>query len=154
MVWKPNVTVAAVVRHDDRYLTVRERVEGRILLNQPAGHLEEGETLIEAVKREVLEETAWTFEPRFLIGVYLYRQPDVTYLRFCFGGDCKEFHAGRALDEDIIEASWMTRDELQDNADSLRSPLVLHCVDDFLAGRAHPIEILSHWPAPGGGRQS
>ncbi len=154
MVWRPNVTVAAVVPHDDRYLTVREQVQGRIMLNQPAGHLEEGETLLEAVKREVLEETAWTFEPRFLIGVYLYRQPDVTYLRFCFGGDCREFHANRALDDGIIEASWMTRDELQDNANSLRSPLVLHCVDDFLAGHAHPLEILNHWPAPGGGRHS
>lgn len=153
--WKPHVTVAAVVRRDDRYLVVKERVEGNIVINQPAGHLEPEESFVQAVKREVLEEAAWIFEPRFLIGIYLLPrpEPEITYLRFCFGGDCGEFHAGRALDDSIIEASWMTRDELQNNEARLRTPLVLLCVDDFLAGHAHPLEILTHCPVSGGGRR-
>lgn len=148
MVWKPHVTVAAVARDNDRFLVVKERVEGSIVINQPAGHLEPGESFVDAVQREVLEETAWAFEPRFLVGVYLLPRPEseITYLRFCFGGECTTFCAERSLDKDIIEALWMTRQELFDKENQMRSPLVLKCVDDLLAGHAYSLQLLSCWP--------
>lgn len=148
MVWKPHVTVAAVVCRDERYLVVKEHIDGNVVINQPAGHLEPEETLVQAVQREVLEETAWSFEPRFLIGIYLLRrpEPDITYLRFCFGGDCTKFHTERSLDDDIIETSWMTIRELHDSKSSMRSPLVLRCVEDLMAGHAHPLQMLNYWP--------
>jgi 8-oxo-dGTP pyrophosphatase MutT (NUDIX family) len=114
-VWKPNVTVAALMEHRGRFLMVEEETSAGLMLNQPAGHLEEGESLIEACAREAMEETAHPFLPRAMVGVYQWRRPDgeVTYLRFAFAGDSGEQIAGRALDDGIVRAFWMTPDEIE-----------------------------------------
>ncbi|MCU0934906.1 MAG: NUDIX hydrolase [Gammaproteobacteria bacterium] len=155
MVWSPRVTVAAVVERDSRYLVVEEHVDDRLAINQPAGHLEEGEGLVEAVRREVLEETGWRFEPEALVGVYLYRRshPSRTYLRFCFCGRVTMHDAGRPLDPAIVRASWLTRAELSARESEMRSPLVLRAIDDYLGGARFPLSLLasladrrSEWP--------
>lgn len=143
-IWKPSVTVAAVIERDGRFLFVRERIEGRLVLNQPAGHLDPGESLIEACRREVLEETAHRFQPTGLVGIYRWRYAakDVTFLRFCFKGTL-EGTASRALDQEIVQLEWLSAVELEGRKAEHRSPLVQKCVDDFLAGRDFPLEILS-----------
>ena len=144
-IWKPSATVAAVVERDGRFLFVEERVEGRLVLNQPAGHLDPGESLAAACRREVLEETAHRFEPTGLVGVYRwhYAPKDVTFLRFCFHGNVQGEVSGRTLDKEIVALEWLTPDELKQRKAEHRSPLVQKCVDDFLAGRHYPLEVLS-----------
>ena len=144
-VWKPSVTVAGIIERDGRFLFVEERADGRRVLNQPAGHLDPGESLVAACAREVLEETAHRFAPTSLVGVYRwhYAKKDVTFLRFAFAGTLEGVEAGRRLDKEIIAVHWLTRDELAARAAEHRSPLVLQCVDDFLAGRHYPLELLS-----------
>lgn len=148
MTWKPNVTVAAVIERDDKFLIVEERDGPRVVYNQPAGHLEADETLIEAAVRETLEETARAFRPTALVGVYRYLSShnDITYLRFCFTGECGEPEHGRNLDPDIIQALWLSRDELVQRGEQLRSPMVLRCIDDYLAGRRWPLDLLTEIP--------
>jgi ADP-ribose pyrophosphatase YjhB (NUDIX family) len=147
MRWKANVTVAAVIEKDGQFLMVEEDADEHIVINQPAGHLEKDETLLTAVKREVLEETAWEFEPAYIIGIYLYPSPhnDVTYLRICFSGRCLNHHPQKKLDQGIIQALWMTREELETQTARLRSPLVLRCIDDYLSGTQYPLELLNHY---------
>lgn len=145
--WKPNVTVAAIVYQDDRFLLVEEDADGHIVLNQPAGHLEKDEHLLDAVRREVLEETTREFMPESLIGVYLYPNQfveEITYLRFCFAGICGDRNPDLSLDDGILRTVWLSRDELVQNRDRLRSPLVLKCLDDYLAGRRYPLDILDN----------
>jgi 8-oxo-dGTP pyrophosphatase MutT (NUDIX family) len=115
------------------------------VLNQPAGHLDPGESLVAACAREVLEETAHRFTPTSLVGVYRwhYAKKDVTFLRFAFAGRIDGRDEGRALDKEIIALHWLTREELAARANDHRSPLVLQCVDDYLAGRHYPLELLS-----------
>jgi len=152
--WKPNVTVAAIVPRGDRFLLVEEEADGRIVLNQPAGHLEHDEHLLDAVRREMLEETARNFRPQSLVGVYLYPHrlaADITYLRFCFAGSCDEADPGRELDEGIRRTLWLGRTELEENRERLRSPLVMKCIDDYLAGRRYPLEVLDRSLFPGSG---
>jgi 8-oxo-dGTP pyrophosphatase MutT (NUDIX family) len=147
MQWKPNVTVAAVIHEQDRFLLVEEEADEHVVYNQPAGHLEQGEHLLQAAQREVLEETARDFRPECLVGVYLYPNrfnPEITYLRFCFAGSCGAPQPGRDLDEGIIRTLWLTRAELDQRQDRLRSPLVLKCIDDYLAGHYHPLDLLNH----------
>jgi ADP-ribose pyrophosphatase YjhB (NUDIX family) len=141
-IWTPRVTVAAVVERQNRFLMVREGIDGQLVHNQPAGHLEDGESLLAAVCREVKEETAWTFRPEGLVGIYRWRMPDGgrTYLRFCFHGGCADHDPGQPLDEGIAEAAWLSREALADAP--LRSPLVLRCLDDYLAGRRLPLNAL------------
>lgn len=142
---RPRVTVAAIVEKDGRFLFVEERdVEGRLVINQPAGHLEVGESLPEAVIREAVEETAWLVIPEALVGVYVWGKADrsVTYLRVAVAATPHEEIAGAALDEGIERAIWLSRDELVARADQHRSPLVLQCVDDYLQGSRHPLAIL------------
>src|SRR6185312_7061567 len=124
-VWKPSATVAAVVERDGRFLFVEERVEGRLVLNQPAGHLDPGESLVAACRREVLEETAHDFEPRSLVGVYRwhYAAKDVTFLRFCFAGDVGASHKDRSLDKEIVALHWLTLDQVRQKEGDHRSPL-------------------------------
>jgi 8-oxo-dGTP pyrophosphatase MutT (NUDIX family) len=144
MVWKPDVTVAAVIERDSRFLLVEERIRGRLVFNQPAGHLEDGESLLEAVVREAVEETAWTFLPQSLLGVYLWRSPrGHTTLRFAFHGSVREFDSRRTLDPPIVATHWLTRDEILARAAALRSPLVLRCIDDYLRGVRLPLDALS-----------
>lgn len=147
--WKPNVTVAAVVERDGRFLVVEEETADGLRFNQPAGHLEEGESLVEAAVREALEETAHRFEPGFLVGVYQWQVPNggLTYLRFAFGGAVVGAPTGRTLDRGIMRAVWMTREELGVCADRHRSPLVLQCVDDWIAGRRHALDLVRHYPS-------
>ena len=142
--WQPSVTVAAVIERDGRFLLVEELVDGRRVLNQPAGHLDPGESLEQAVVREVMEETAHRFEPRALVGVYRWRYApaDVTFLRFCFSGTVFETE-NKALDEEIIALHWLTRVQLKERSAEHRSPLVQECVEDYLAGRRFPLDLLS-----------
>jgi 8-oxo-dGTP pyrophosphatase MutT (NUDIX family) len=148
MIWKPNVTVAAVVERGGRFLLVEEDTERGRLINQPAGHLDPGESLIDAVARETLEETAHSFEPTALLGVYQYRSApeDVTYLRFAFTGDLTGHDPGRSLDTGIVRALWLSPEEIRRDPGRHRSPLVMRCVDDYLAGRRYPLSALYHHP--------
>lgn len=141
---KPDLTVAAVVERDGEFLFVEERVGNQLVFNQPAGHVERGEALIDAVVRETLEETAWTFEPEALLGVYLWEQPEKerSFLRFAFRGRVTAHDPQRRLDRGIRRALWMTRDELAARSARLRSPMVMRCVDDYCAGHHHPLEVL------------
>jgi len=147
MQWKPNVTVAAIVQRDDKFLMVEEDADAQVVFNQPAGHLEKGETLIEAIIREVLEETAWEFQPEAVVGIYLYHNPRVaiTYLRICFSGSCTTHHPDRKLDAGILRAIWMDKSELEANEHRLRNTLVLRCIEDYLAGKRYPLDILNHY---------
>ena len=115
--------------------------------NQPAGHLEEGESLVAAATREVLEETAYRFAPECLVGVYQWPVPDgdITYLRFAFGGPVRGESTGAKLDDGIVRAVWLTPDELRDCTPRHRSPLVMRCVDDWIAGRRYPLEFITHY---------
>ena len=144
MIWKPSVTVAAVIERDGRFLFVEEKIDGRLVLNQPAGHLDPGESLVQACRREVMEETAHRFEPTALVGVYRWHYPakDVTFLRFCFCGELGEDEK-RPLDKEIVRLRWLTREEIRQSAAQHRSPLVQKCVDDYLAGRRFPLEVIS-----------
>lgn len=147
MIWKPNVTVAAVVMRDGKFLLVEEETEAGLAFNQPAGHLEAGESLIDAVIRETLEETAYHFKPTHLIGVYNWKHPgkDVTYLRFAFGGELRGFEAERELDEGIVAARWLTFDEVKATQARHRSPLILRCIEDQMAGKTAPLDLLVHY---------
>ncbi len=151
MQWKPNVTVAAIAVRDEYFLLVEENVDNHIVFNQPAGHLEKNETLIEAVKREVLEETAWEFVPESLIGVYLYPNPhiDIIYLRFCFYGVCNKHFSDQPLADEILRVVWMSREEIESNRANLRSPMVLQCINDYLAGKRYPLNLLNHFISAG-----
>lgn len=144
-VWKPAVTVAAIVERGGRFLFVEEEAEGRRVLNQPAGHLDPGESLIHAVVREVLEETAHPFTPAALVGVYRwhYAPGDTTFLRFAFCGNAGDAEPGRALDPEILALHWFTPEELAARRSMHRSPLVEQCVADYLAGTRFPLEVLS-----------
>ena len=138
-----SVTVAAVAQRDGRFLVVEEQADGGLRLNQPAGHLEPGETLLAAAAREALEETAYRFTPESLLGVYRWRNPQgITYVRFAFVGQAAGPEPGRALDQGIVRALWLTPAELQAERARHRSPLVYRCVEDYLAGRRFPLELL------------
>ena len=143
-IWRPSATVAAVVEREGRFLFVEESIDGRLVLNQPAGHLDPGESLVAACRREVLEETAHRFEPTALIGIYrwIYAPKNVTFLRFCFRGRIEGVER-RPIDKQIVGVHWLTRDELAARRSDHRSPLVQRCVDDFLAGREFPLEVFS-----------
>lgn len=155
--WKPSVTVAAVVERRDadarRFLLVEERTPQGLMLNNPAGHLEPGESPQEAVVREVLEETARAFVPEALLGVYLSRYrsasrgEDVTYVRIAFAGTAGEADPARALDEGIVATHWMTPEEVRASRARHRSPFVLGCIEDHLAGRHHPLDTITTHPS-------
>lgn len=147
-VWKPSVTVAAIIEHEGRFLMIEEQAADGLRLNQPAGHLEEGEALSQAVVREALEESAYDFEPTALVGMYMSRNvsskrngTQTTYLRFAFAGKLGAQH-DQPLDDGIVRTLWMTRAELAACPERHRSPLVLRCVDDYLAGQRAPLSLL------------
>jgi len=146
-VWKPSVTVAAVMERSSRFCLVEEEIDGRLVYNQPSGHWERGETLTDACVREALEETAHRFRPTHLLGVYSwhYAPRDVTFLRFTFMGEVLGEEVGRALDDQIRRVLWLTPDEIRGIGSAHRSPLVLACVEHFLAGRRYPLDSLSHY---------
>ncbi len=143
--WKPNVTVAAVVEHEGRYLLVEEHTEDGLRLNNPAGHLDPGETLLQAVAREALEETGRAFTPTHLVGIYLARShghSNPTYLRFAFGGVASAPVPGWTLDHGIVRTLWLTPHEIEASQDRHRSPLLWRCVQDHSKGRRYPLEML------------
>lgn len=148
-VWRPDVTVACVVPRDGRFLLVEESIRGRLVLNQPAGHLEPNETLCDAALRETLEETGWTVALHGLIGIYQWsnRATDSHFLRFTFAAEALAHDARRNLDTGIVRAVWLTRDEIAAERQRLRSPMVLRGVDDFLAGKRQPLDGLVPLPA-------
>lgn len=137
----PEITVAAVTEAAGRFLVVEERIHRRLVINQPAGHVEPGETLLEAVVREVREETAWLFTASELVGVYLWRHPRTGRMtkRFAFSGTVSDHRDDQALDDPIVGTHWLTPAELKGREPQLRSPLVLRCVEDYLAGRRLPL---------------
>ncbi len=147
MVWKPNVTVAAVIERDGRYLLVEEETAQGLRYNQPAGHLESHESLLTAVTRETLEESAYHFTPSALIGIYRWHAPesDTTYLRFAFSGEITGHDEHRQLDTGILRAVWLTLDEIRATQARHRSPLILRCIEDHQAGKRYPLEILVHY---------
>ena len=147
MIWKPHVTVATVLERDGLFLLVEENTDDGIRYNQPAGHLEFGEALSDAAIRETLEETGYTCVPDALVGIYQWRKPerDLSYLRFAFSGRVLAHDARRQLDEGIIGAHWLTPDEIRARQAQLRSPMVMRCIDDYLAGRRFPLDLLTYY---------
>ncbi len=146
--WKPSVTVAAIIERDGRFLLVEEHTPEGLRLNNPAGHLDPGESPEEGCAREALEETAHAFTPTALVGVYLsrFQRPatgeDITYLRFAFCGALGAHDPARTLDEGIVRTVWMTPQEVRESAARHRSPLVLRCMEDYLAGHRHPLTLV------------
>lgn len=146
MSWAPHVTVATVVERDGKFLLVYEQAEGRKVYNQPAGHLEANETLIEAAIRETREETGWEVQPEAVISVRLYTAPanGVTYLRVTFVASTVAHYADQPLDEGIIEAVWLSREEIQARLPELRSPMTLEVIDEYLSGQRFDLSLLGH----------
>ena len=146
-IWKPNVTVAAIIEREGRFLLVEEETSAGIRFNQPAGHLDQDEAISAACTRETLEETAYDFQPTALVGVYTLpiAGSDLTYLRFAFAGELGEHDEGRVLDEGILRAVWMTPDEIRATIERHRSPLIWQCVSDYLAGRRFPLDLVRHY---------
>jgi phosphatase NudJ len=159
--WKPNVTVAAVIERtldgQQQFLLVEEQTRDGLKLNNPAGHLDPGESPIQACARETLEETAWHFKPTAVVGIYLSRfervtadgqQPqDITYLRFTFCGELGDHVDGQPLDEGIVRAVWLSADEIRASVDMHRSPLLLTCLEDYLRGQRFPLDLISTDPS-------
>lgn len=158
--WKPSVTVAAIMEKDGRFLMVEEITLEGLKINNAAGHLDPGESPLEGCAREALEETTYTFKPTAIVGVYLSRfkrvrtGEDVTYVRFAFCGEVGEANLELSLDEGIVRTMWMTPDEIRATVDRHRSPLLLRCMEDYLAGRRFPLDLihtdLSVYTAHGG----
>lgn len=144
--FKPNTTVAAVVERDGRFLLVEEHTSAGVRFNQPAGHLEAGESLTQAVVREVLEETGYQFTPQGLVGIYL-APGETTYLRFAFFGTVAATPPTGKLDAGIIGAHWLSVAEIRARAAQWRSPLVMQCLDDWLLGARYPLTLLHTLPA-------
>ncbi|MCK5830255.1 MAG: NUDIX hydrolase [Methylococcales bacterium] len=144
MVWKPHVTVAAVIEKHNKFLLVEENTPNGIAFNQPAGHLEKGEDLITAIKREVNEETAWHFKPTHIVGIQLWRKNPTfpSFLRVCFAGSVYSYNPNQILDDDIITTHWHTHKEIIANKSNLRSTLVLESIDAFLAREYYPLSLL------------
>lgn len=144
--WMPHATVAAIVELDGKFLLVEETTDRGNRFNQPAGHLEDNETLIEAVIRETLEETAYDFTPTALLGIYHWKHQhnDTTYLRFAYIGNVGTHYPHQTLDDGIIRAVWMTIDEIRNQAHLMRSPQVLTCFEDYLNGRQFPLALVTH----------
>lgn len=149
--WKPSATVAAVIEQDGRFLLVEEHTAEGLRLNNPAGHLDPGESPEDACARETLEETAFHFKPQALVGVYLSRFQrtltdeihDITYLRFAFCGTLGSFDAARSLDTGIVRTLWLTADEIRASTERHRSPLLLQCMEDYLQGKRYPLELIT-----------
>ena len=144
MTWTPHITAAVVVENSQgKFLLVEETSGGKVVFNQPAGHVEEGESIMAAACREALEETGWRVEPQYLLGVYTYHSPDNgdTYFRFCFAARALEKISDQ-LDTEIITTHWLTLEEIRNKGGALRSPLVLKCIEDYREGRRYPLDVL------------
>jgi ADP-ribose pyrophosphatase YjhB (NUDIX family) len=150
--WKPSATVAAIIEQDGKFLLVEEHTPEGLRLNNPAGHLDEGETLVQGCQRETLEETMFLFIPTHLVGIYMSRfqrvahgaqdAQDVTYLRFAFAGSLGALQPDRSLDTGIVRTLWLSPDEVRASAARHRSPLVLQCMEDYLRGQRFPLDLI------------
>jgi 8-oxo-dGTP pyrophosphatase MutT (NUDIX family) len=150
--WKPSATVAAIIEKDGKFLLVEEHTSEGLRLNNPAGHLDQGESLVEACAREALEETTYLFKPTYLLGVYMSRfqrpahngtpRQDITYLRLAFCGELGPAQPERALDTGIVRTLWMTPEEIRGSAERHRSPLIIRCMEDYLAGQRFPLDLI------------
>ncbi len=150
--WKPSATVAAIIEHQGKFLLVEEHTPEGLRLNNPAGHLDEGESLVDGCAREALEETMHAFTPTHLLGVYLSRfqrqasadqaLEDITYLRFAFCGTLGALQAGRSLDTGIVRTLWLSPQEVRDSVERHRSPLILLCMEDYLRGQRYPLSLI------------
>ncbi len=141
MVWKPHVTVAAIACQDGRFLMVEERVNGRLVINQPAGHLEERESMEEAVVRETFEETGWKVAPKYLVGTYLWRSPGgKTFLRFSYAVELISHDADQPLDDGIVRSLWCSPQELACDSQRLRSPMVQLGIEEYLQGKRYALD--------------
>ncbi len=146
--WKPSVTVAAIIERGGQFLLVEEHTPEGVRLNNPAGHLDPGESLVEGCARETLEETTHLFRPTALVGIYQARMQrastgeDITYLRFAFCGELGSQQAGRRLDTGIIRTVWLSPDEIRASSAQHRSPMVLRCMEDYLRGQRYPIDLI------------
>ena len=143
----PEITVAALIEQNGRFLLVEERIDGRLLLNQPAGHLEHDETLLAALVREVREESAWAFVPEQLLGVYLWQHPVTQrrFKRFAFTGTVHDHRHLQPLDAGIVSTCWLTPAEVRARSGHLRSPLVLRCIEDYLRGTTAALQPVGHY---------
>lgn len=144
--WLPRLTVATIIERDGRFLLVEEYADGEDLVyNQPAGHLDEHETLAAAAIRETLEETAWEVQVDAIVGIYYWTHPKGhSFIRTCFAGTALHHHPNQGLDQGIQRALWLTREEIAALGPKLRSPMVLRCIDDYLAGKRYPLELFSY----------
>lgn len=150
-VWKPHATVASIIEREQRFLMVEEIKQNQTVYNQPAGHLEPHESLLQAVIRETREETARDFEPEYISGIYQWdqfpaggEQRNRCFLRVAYVGSSHHHDPEQALDDGIVRALWLSRDELAAQPEKLRSPLVLRCIDDYLAGTRYPLDLITH----------
>lgn len=143
--WHPHNTVATIVVQDEKFLMVEELIDGHLVLNQPAGHLEANETLAQAAVRETLEETAWVVEPTAFLGLYQSNTVagDISYIRSCFIAKPIRHFPDRALDSEIVQALWLSREEVQARKQQLRSPVVMQVIDDYLAGKRYPLDVFT-----------
>lgn len=146
-IWRPHVTVASIIERDGKFLLVEERADSQLVLNQPAGHWEANETLAAGAAREALEETGYRVNIEHLVGVYRWphRTKPITYLRFAFAARVLDHDPARPLDEGIVRALWLTSEELRAESPRHRSPLVLRCVEDYLAGKRYPLDLITHY---------
>lgn len=142
-IWKPHLTVAAVIEEDEKFLFVEEEVGGELVINQPAGHLDEGETLIHAAIRETKEETSYDFIPKNIVGIYKWSHPtkNKTFVRVCYCGEASNPDENQKLDQGIVRALWLSKDDLIKH--KLRSPMVLNCINDYLDNKRYPIDIIT-----------
>ena len=146
MIWKQHVTVAAVIEENDRFWLIEAKIGSIVVMNQPAGHLDNNESILNEVKRETLEETAYAFSPEHITGIYQWQHPqnNETYLRVSFCGEHTHFDPTASLDVGIIKSCWLTRDELLNQSIPMRSPMVLQCIDDYLAGYRYPLSLINN----------
>lgn len=147
MVWKPHVTVAAVIEQNNKFLMVEEQTDHGLQFNQPAGHLEEGEDLISAVIRETFEETAWQFNPEYIVAIQLWRKSQMhpSFLRVCFYGTVHSHQATQKLDPDILATHWLSHAEITQKKSQLRSALVLTSLESYLQGERYPLTLLKNY---------
>lgn len=142
--FKPNSTVAAIIHHNGKFLMVEEIDDGKVVYNQPAGHVESNESILDALSREVYEETGLAVQAQSISGIYYHYREDLNlyYLRFCFVVELDQFASTNPQDDDIIQAMWLNYEDIIDKGAQLRSPLVIECLDDYLQGKRYPLELI------------